>query len=252
MSMVSSPATFENTLSAVSVTPHPPKSTVDVTEMHRACLTPTPAMLTMQEKWTAKSTPTVSPSVTESCDDDTWTPGAELCEAESPCSFDTEVLPTILSGSMATLLERIAATADQPADSVFTTFCPAMSFADYVARVAYHTGLTVAPYIAALMLIDRLDSKKSVIHTTTLHKLFLAALSIAAKAVEEYQLPDAAFAAIGAVSQKELRACELEMLTGLEWEIGVNEDSYSQWLNLVLDMASVPLSAVGNIGVLGA
>ena len=123
----------------------------------------------------------------------------------------------------------------------------------YVTYVAQRSCLTVAPFVAALILIDRLDARghDAAFSRTTIHKLFLTALSVAHKAVEEYQLRNSTTAAIGGVATAELKACEFEFVRLMDWELGISDETFQSYLSLLLRRADVSVEAVGNIGFLG-
>eukprot|EP01061_Rhynchopus_euleeides_P046991 TRINITY_DN9185_c0_g1_i1.p2 TRINITY_DN9185_c0_g1~~TRINITY_DN9185_c0_g1_i1.p2 ORF type:complete len:270 (+),score=119.17 TRINITY_DN9185_c0_g1_i1:74-883(+) len=196
-----------------------------------------------------------------------WTPGCEseaapacfqeelsnqgfMLNAPRPTPPVTDYLAPVIADVLANVSARCHNTAAQ--DSTFMSKYPMMHLTDYVLRVSQCSGLTVAPYVAALILIHRLsESHPELITPYTIHKLFLTALSIGHKAVEEYQLMNSTTACIGGITAAELKECEFELVQLLDWEIGINEAKLTGYLQTLTNRAHLPIEAVGNIGFLG-
>eukprot|EP01059_Diplonema_ambulator_P005102 TRINITY_DN14818_c0_g1_i1.p1 TRINITY_DN14818_c0_g1~~TRINITY_DN14818_c0_g1_i1.p1 ORF type:complete len:236 (+),score=50.28 TRINITY_DN14818_c0_g1_i1:236-943(+) len=212
--------------------------------------------IAMERVWRGCVTPGVSRSssvVSPVCGSDgTWTPGYE-CEEEvmGEREINHGNLPSFLASAIAGVFEKFAA-GSEGEEGVFTWDCAPMSLADYVQRIADYSCLSVAPYIVAVMFLDRLDARHPhIIGHRNIHKLFLTALCVAHKAIEEYQLLNSTFSVIGAVSLPTLRACEAQFVTLLDWDLGVNNEVFSNYMELVHAEAGIPVSCAGNIGFLG-
>ncbi|KAJ9470081.1 Cyclin-P1-1 [Diplonema papillatum] len=240
-----------STVSMCSKTPPAPASSFNDFDCVacRGCSTPD----VRTEKWCDTASSVESPPSVNSA----WSPGHPQSEDEESDMVDVRELhsvPHLLAPYISDLLIQTANDRNvAPASTSFEWNAPILPLHAFLDRVVYYSGLTVAPFVGALMLIDRLDSKiAGLVAPNTIHKLFLTCLSIAHKAVEEYQLTNTTIAAIGGITIPELKACEMELVTLLDWEVGFPAEEFESYLVILLNKACVPLSTFGTIGFLGA
>ena len=213
----------------------------------------------------AALSPALSDATTTSAQSN-WTPGcdsepAPLCYQEElgnqefvlnpmPAPSVTDCLAPVIADVLANVTCGHNTAAQ---NSAFMSKFPMMHLTDYVLRFSQCSGLTVSPYVAALMLVHRLsETHAEIITPYTIHRIFLTALSIGHKAVEEYQLMNSTTACIGGVSTSELKECEFEFVRLLDWEVGVNEAKLTGYLQTLCHRARLPIETVGNVGFLGA
>eukprot|EP01060_Flectonema_neradi_P031143 TRINITY_DN4652_c1_g1_i1.p1 TRINITY_DN4652_c1_g1~~TRINITY_DN4652_c1_g1_i1.p1 ORF type:complete len:234 (+),score=57.06 TRINITY_DN4652_c1_g1_i1:78-779(+) len=219
-----------------SMTPPPPmRELIDMCS--RGCYTPG---MSKKEK-------EIEMYLRSPCDSGCWTPGPEEEDEEE---VTEETLTVAVADAIAEIL--LSSTSESGTSSVFDSVGLTADLSDYIRRIAYYSKLTIAPFIGAVMLIDRLDSQHSNIIThKSIHRLFLAAVSIAHKALEEYQLTNTTIAAIGDITMDELKACEVELVTLLDWELGFSDENLYKYMELIVGAAGVSMDLVGNIGFLG-
>eukprot|EP01062_Namystynia_karyoxenos_P059106 TRINITY_DN50542_c0_g1_i1.p2 TRINITY_DN50542_c0_g1~~TRINITY_DN50542_c0_g1_i1.p2 ORF type:complete len:225 (+),score=44.82 TRINITY_DN50542_c0_g1_i1:88-762(+) len=165
------------------------------------------------------------------------TPPTSARDASDVGTAGPETEPRRLAHHIADLLNTLASKQQHMSGCGSPFTCPGevtLSLSDFVAWLATHTRLSVVPFVVALIYIDRLDAMHhDMVCPGTIHKLFLAALSVAHKAHEEYQLPHRSFAAIGGVTPDELGDIETALLAALGWEVGVDDQDFAWWHSLL-------------------
>ncbi|KAH6624047.1 cyclin-domain-containing protein [Chaetomium sp. MPI-SDFR-AT-0129] len=97
---------------------------------------------------------------------------------------------------------------------------PPISITDYLLRVHRYCPMSTGVYLAASLYIHRLAVLERAIVVTkrNAHRLLLAGLRVAMKALEDLSYPHGRFARVGGVSEKELARLEISFcfLTGFE------------------------------------
>ncbi|KAK4118148.1 cyclin-domain-containing protein [Parathielavia appendiculata] len=102
---------------------------------------------------------------------------------------------------------------------------PPISVTDYLLRIHRYCPMSTAVYLAASLYIHRLAVLERAIVVTrrNVHRLLLAGLRVAMKALEDLSYPHARFARVGGISEKELARLEISFcfLTGFELAVDV-------------------------------
>jgi hypothetical protein len=97
---------------------------------------------------------------------------------------------------------------------------PPVSITEYLVRIHRYCPMSTGVYLAASLYIHRLAVLERTIAVTTrnAHRLVLAGLRVAMKALEDLSYPHGRFAKVGGVSEKELARLEISFcfLTGFE------------------------------------
>ncbi|KAF1812088.1 cyclin-domain-containing protein, partial [Eremomyces bilateralis CBS 781.70] len=105
----------------------------------------------------------------------------------------------------------------------FSKRAPAIALADYLARLQRYCPMSTAVYLAAGAYICKLGVEERTVPVTarTVHRLVLAALRVAMKALEDLRYPQQRFAGVGGVSEGELKTLEISLcfLTGFELQV---------------------------------
>ncbi|KAK3935194.1 cyclin-dependent protein kinase [Diplogelasinospora grovesii] len=109
---------------------------------------------------------------------------------------------------------------------------PPISITDYLLRIHAYCPMSTAVYLATSTYIHRLAVVERAIVVTrrNAHRLLLAGLRVAMKALEDLSYPHAKVARVGGVSEAELGRLEVSFcfLTGFELTVG-KDDLTKQW-----------------------
>lgn len=103
---------------------------------------------------------------------------------------------------------------------------PPMSVRQYLARLHQFCPMSAAVYLAASLYIHRLAVEERSLPVTrrNAHRLVLAALRVAMKALEDLAYPHAKFARVGGVSETELARLEISFCFLAGFELVVSEE----------------------------
>jgi hypothetical protein len=130
-------------------------------------------------------------------------------------------------------------------------FCktpPPVSLEAYMTRLQYYCPMSTAVYLAAGAYIHRLCIEEKVVPVTnrTAHRLLLASLRVAMKALEDLRYPQERFAIVGGVRQEELRALEISLCYLMDFELQVGPEVMYRRMGGLLQAAGI---ANGQTGV---
>lgn len=102
---------------------------------------------------------------------------------------------------------------DAIARKFFSKKAPPISVDDYLQRMHRYCPMSTAVYLAAGAYLYRLaiEDKSVPVTAKTIHRLLLAALRIAMKALEDLSYPHKRFAGVGGVSERELAKLEISI-----------------------------------------
>lgn len=109
---------------------------------------------------------------------------------------------------------------------------PPISITDYLMRIHRFCPLSTAVYLATALYIHRLAVMERAIAVTkrNVHRLLLAGLRVAMKALEDLSYAHSKFAKVGGVSELELARLEISFCFLTGFELVVDEQSLSeQW-----------------------
>lgn len=100
---------------------------------------------------------------------------------------------------------------------------PPISIDDYLLRLHRYCPMSTAVYLAAGAYIRKiaLDEKAMPVTLRSVHRLLLASLRVAMKALEDLSYPHQRFAGVGGVSEKELAKLEINMCYLTNFELRV-------------------------------
>lgn len=119
---------------------------------------------------------------------------------------------------------------EDPLSMFFATFKQPFPLADYLARLVRYTGCSHAAYVVALVYLTRLSAAYPALALSdyNVHRLYMTALVLAAKYVDDEVYAAAHYARVGGVpSTRELNALELHMLRLLNWNVSVDSHTYA-------------------------
>lgn len=119
---------------------------------------------------------------------------------------------------------------EDPLSMFFATFKQPFPLSDYLARLVRYTGCSHAAYVVALVYLTRLSAAYPVLALSdyNVHRLYMTALVLAAKYVDDEVYAAAHYARVGGVpSTRELNALELHMLRLLNWNVSVDSHTYA-------------------------
>lgn len=117
----------------------------------------------------------------------------------------------------------------------FSKTIPPVSLMEYVERLHRYCPMSTAVYLAAGTYIHKLaiEDKTVPVTSRTVHRLVLASLRIAMKALEDLRYPQARFAGVGGVRESELRLLEIALCYLTDFDLQVsNESLYHKTLAL--------------------
>lgn len=103
---------------------------------------------------------------------------------------------------------------------------PPVSIHDYLLRLHRYCPMSTAVYLAAGVYIHRLAVEDNSVPVTlrTAHRLLLAALRVAMKALEDLNYPHKRFSGVGGVTEKELAKLEVSLCYLLEFNLRVDSN----------------------------
>lgn len=103
---------------------------------------------------------------------------------------------------------------------------PPISLEEYLLRLHRFCPMSTAVYLATSLYIHRLSVVENTLPVTprNAHRLVLAGLRVAMKALEDQSYPHRRFAKVGGVSEPELRRLEISFCFLTDFELKVNED----------------------------
>lgn len=99
---------------------------------------------------------------------------------------------------------------------------PDVSIVDYLARIVKYTPCSAECYLLALIFIDRVTQKQGVrANSHNIHRLFLAAILISAKLLDDSTYNNKYYSHVGGITIKELNILECKLLTLLNYDLNV-------------------------------
>ena len=117
----------------------------------------------------------------------------------------------------------------------FSKAPPTVSLEEYLTRLQRYCPMSTAVYLAAGVYIHKLAVEEKLVPVTprTIHRLVLASLRVAMKALEDLRYPQHRFAGVGGVRESELRLLEIALcyLTNFDLQVD-NELLYQKTIGL--------------------
>ena len=106
----------------------------------------------------------------------------------------------------------------------FSKSPPAISIPEYLARLHRYCPMSTAVYLAAGVYMHRLAIELRIVPVTarTVHRLLLASLRVAMKALEDLSYPHKRFSGVGGVKEEELAKLEISLCYLMEFELKVD------------------------------
>jgi hypothetical protein len=123
-------------------------------------------------------------------------------------------------------------------------FCktpPPVSLELYLTRLQRYCPMSTAVYLAAGSYIHKLCIEDKLVPATsrTAHRLLLASLRVAMKALEDLRYPQERFAIVGGVRQEELRALEISLCYLTDFELQVDPEILHRRMGGLLQAAGM-------------
>jgi hypothetical protein len=118
-------------------------------------------------------------------------------------------------------------------------FCktpPNVSIEAYLTRLQRYCPMSTAVYLAAGSYIHRLCVEDKLVPATrrTVHRLVLASLRVAMKALEDLRYSQERFSVVGGVRQEELRSLEVSLCYLTNFELQVSHDAMQKRMSGLL------------------
>ncbi|TGJ83564.1 hypothetical protein E0Z10_g5195 [Xylaria hypoxylon] len=134
----------------------------------------------------------------------------------------------------------------------FSKAPPPISIENYLMRIHRFCPMSTAVYLATSLYIFRLAVEERAIPVTrrNCHRLLLAGLRVAMKALEDLSYPHARIAKVGGVSEVELARLEISFCFLVGFELVVSEETLRNHCEMLRQNASLGSSESG-IGVFG-
>jgi len=182
---------------------------------------------------TSPSRPATPPSAVSS--HDIRAPTFKTVQIGSPEATFTE--PTAAVGAGA---QTIRAQREAVARKFFSKKPPPISIHDYLLRLHRYCPMSTGVYLAAGVYIHKLAIEDRTVPVTlrTVHRLLLATLRVAMKALEDLSYPHARFAGVGGVSEKELAKLEISVCYLMDFNLRVDNDLLYMKNKLLLSFSS--------------
>jgi hypothetical protein len=108
----------------------------------------------------------------------------------------------------------------------FSKSPPNVSLEEYLGRLQRYCPMSTAVYLAAGVYIHKLAVEEKLVPVTarTVHRLVLASLRVAMKALEDLRYPQQRFAGVGGVRESELRGLEIALCYLTDFDLQVDND----------------------------
>lgn len=107
---------------------------------------------------------------------------------------------------------------------------PPISVKEYLSRLHHYCPMSTATYLATSLYIHRLAVVEKILPVTTrnAHRLLLAGLRVAMKALEDLSYPHARMAKVGGVTEIELGRLEVSFCFVMDFDLKVDEEMLHQ------------------------
>jgi len=108
----------------------------------------------------------------------------------------------------------------------FSKAAPPVPLEEYLGRLQRYCPMSTAVYLAAGAYIHKLCVEDKLVPVTprTIHRLLLASLRVAMKALEDLRYPQQRFAGVGGVRESELRLLEISLCYLTDFDLQVDND----------------------------
>jgi hypothetical protein len=127
---------------------------------------------------------------------------------------------------------------------------PPISLEDYLMRIHQYCPMSTAVYLAASYYIHKLAVVEQAIPVTrrNCHRLMLAGLRVAMKALEDLSYPHKRFSKVGGVSENELARLEISFCFLMGFELGVKREVLRSHAVMLKELSTMQ-GAVGGFGL---
>lgn len=113
---------------------------------------------------------------------------------------------------------------------------PSISLEDYLERIQFYTKCEEPCIISSLIYIDRLSSIGHLVLTPyNVHRIVFCSILISIKFLEDKYFKMDYYSTVAGVSVKELRGLESAFLNSIKFNLFIDENEYSQYLNYLLN-----------------
>lgn len=121
---------------------------------------------------------------------------------------------------------------------------PPISLEDYLLRLHKYCPMSTAVYLAASIYITRMVFTERALFVTprNVHRLVLAALRVAMKALEDLSYPHARFARVGGVAERELTRLEITFCFLTDFDLRVDLQALLRQVKLLQDSPHVGIA----------
>lgn len=135
-------------------------------------------------------------------------------------------LPTTINNIESAFQAKVYRSATLRTASVFDSALPNKTAADFIDFAFSIPQITASSWLIALIYVDRLICicPSIVLTTTNFHKFFSAALMIAVKYHEEWDIPLATFADLALCTREEMKAVEICFLKTLDYRLHISDE----------------------------
>ena len=133
----------------------------------------------------------------------------------------------------------------------FSKTPPPISIKDYLLRLQQYCPMSTAVYLTAVTYIQKLAIEERIVPVTkrTIHRLALASLRVAMKALEDLRYPQSRFAGVGGVAGSELGKLEIALCYLLDFDLQVSNKHLHERTESLRQAAQQMLRACAGPGV---
>lgn len=184
----------------------------------------------------AENEPRRASSPEASC---SMTIGSPEAHPHEPLTVEPGVQPEDIT------LQRVAI-----ARRFFSKTAPAFSVSQYLLRMHQYCPHSPGVYLTAAVYCHRLCVADLLVPATTrtVHRLSLAAIRVAAKALEDNKWAQERYAGVGGVSRTQLMNLEVTLCFLLDFDLGVDEKMLAKRMFLLQQAGTQGLGARRNLG----
>lgn len=112
---------------------------------------------------------------------------------------------------------------------------PKISILNYLKRLAHYTQCSEGCLISTLIYIDRVqaNNKSFIVNQHSIHRLFLTALVLSLKFLEDKYFKNSVYAQVGGIYLDEINLLEKQLLILLEYRLVISPAEYDKYSKLL-------------------
>eukprot|EP00188_Purpureofilum_apyrenoidigerum_P001916 Plantae.Rhodophyta-Purpureofilum_apyrenoidigerum.ctg21090.p1 GENE.Plantae.Rhodophyta-Purpureofilum_apyrenoidigerum.ctg21090~~Plantae.Rhodophyta-Purpureofilum_apyrenoidigerum.ctg21090.p1 ORF type:complete len:191 (+),score=32.24 Plantae.Rhodophyta-Purpureofilum_apyrenoidigerum.ctg21090:358-930(+) len=154
-----------------------------------------------------------------------------------------------LTETLAPRMQYTGCKLPQPAEetAAFYSLLPQpVGIDQYIQRLVKHLHCSTSVFVVALLYLERLGQRNSLfrINRYNIHRLVLAAITVAAKYLEDNVATNDYYAKVGGITKQEMNFLEIQLLRALDYRLAVEPKQYEETERLLYNLASGAMCSI--------